>query len=232
MTSLGLTFSEELTAQGFALQLYDGFTGLPQLQGQVSVNIATQNPPIEKTDAATFLFLNIPAGTYSIAVQVASQTPFYLPVNFSIDLRMPDPLWQAYPDLSLADKTKPLDDPTQPAAYRAQRTLATLVPTPSYPFPPGATLLRGTVLAGTVPLAGATVERIPSPPPTGGNTVATPAIVSALSDANGEFVLFFDDVSGMGQAATIQATHPLRPSPVDVQVTLQRGATVSTQIVM
>ena len=53
-----------------------------------------------------------------------------------------------------------------------------------------------------------------------------------MSDANGEFVLFFDDVSAMGQAATIEATAPLFAGPVDVQVTLQRGTTVSIPIVM
>lgn len=228
MTSLGLTFSEELTTQGFALLLYDGFTGLPQLQGQVSVNIPGQRAPFEKTDPATFLFLNILPGAHSVTVQPALQTPFYLPVNFSVNLPMPDPLWQAYPDLSLADKTKALDDPSQPAAYRAQRQLATLLPTPSYPFPNGATLLRGAVSTSTGPLAGATVEQVSGSAATGNS----PTNPSTVTDENGEFALFFNNVSGMGQAVTIQATHPLRPQPVQLQVTLQRGATVSIQIVM
>jgi hypothetical protein len=228
MTFPGLTFSEELTAQGFALQLYDGFTGLPELQGLVSVNIANQAPPIEKTDTATFVFLNIRPGAYSIVVQPAPQTPFYSPVNFPINLPMPDPLWQAYPDQSLADRSKPLDDPTQPPAYRAQRQLATLVPTPSYPFPSGATLVRGTVSTTTGPLVGATVEQVPGSGTTN-NSAVNP---STLTDENGEFALFFNNVSGMGQAVTIQATYPLRPQPVQLQVTLQRGATVSIQIVM
>jgi len=219
MTFPGLIFSEQITVKGFALQLYDGFTGEPQLQGQVLVSIVGQKPPIAKTASATFVFLNIGPGAYSISVQSSVQTPFYLPVNVSVTLPLADPLWQAYPDLSLADRTKSLDDPTQPAAYRAERALATLRPTPQYPFPPGATLVRGTVLAGNVPLAGATVMRV-------GDSDGT------LSDVNGEFVLFFDDVSGMGQAATIRATYPLYPAPVDVQVTLQRGTTVSIQMVM
>ena len=219
MTFPGLVSSEEIRVRGFALQLYDGFTGQPRLEGRVAVNIAGQKPPFAKTDSATFVFLNIGPGAYSISVQSSVQTPYYLPVNVAVTLPLSDPLWQAYPDLSLADTSKPLDDPSQPPAYRAQRALATLRPTPHYPFPPRATLVRGTVLAAAVPLAGATVLRVGDP---GG----------ALSDANGEFVLFFDDVGGMGQAATIRAMHPLFPGPVNVPVTLQRGITVSTRIIM
>ncbi|HEX3151511.1 MAG TPA: hypothetical protein VHR66_25765 [Gemmataceae bacterium] len=218
MNTPGLVFSEELTATGFALQLFDGYSGLRILEGQVSVAIAGRKPPLRKSDSAAFVFLDIEAGSYSISVTPSVATPFYAPVTIPIELPMSDPLWQAYPDPSLADKTKPPDDPSQPAAYRAQRVLATLVPTPRYPFPPGATLLRGTVLAGTVPLTGAAVIRV-------GDTGGT------ASDANGEFVLFFDDVSGMGQSATIKATSSGRPD-VTMPIALQRGRSVSTLIVM
>ena len=148
MTYPGLVFSEEISVPGFALQLYDGFTGEPQLQGQVTVSIAGQKPPVAKTDSATFVFLNIGPGAYSISVQSSAQTPYYVPVNLPVTLPMPNPLWQTYPDPSVSDPTKPLDDPNQSAAYLAQRQPATLRPTPQYPFPPGATLVRGTVLAG------------------------------------------------------------------------------------
>ena len=39
MTSPGLVFSEEVRVRGFALQLFDGFTGKPQLEGPVTVGI-------------------------------------------------------------------------------------------------------------------------------------------------------------------------------------------------
>jgi hypothetical protein len=52
------------------------------------------------------------------------------------------------------------------------------------------------------------------------------------TDDNGEFVLFFDDVSGLGQAATIRATSAAHPAPVDVPVRLVRGATVAVSIVL
>lgn len=219
MTFPGLAYSEEVRVRGFALQLFDGYTGASQLEGQVIVSIAGQRLPVANGDAATFVFLNIAAGAYTISVRAGAATPYYLPVDVPVTLPMPDPLWQAYPDLSLADPSKPPDDPGQPAAYRAQRALATLQPTPHYPFPADATLVRGTVLAGGAPLSEATVLRVGD-------------AVGALSDANGEFVLFFDDVGGMGQAATIQATHPLYPGPVDVTVTLQQATTVSIQMIM
>lgn len=217
-----LRFSEQLTTEGFGLNLYDGFTGEPQLQGEVAVSIGKMKAAVEKSFPAMFVFPNLPSGSYVISVEAAPETAFYSNVSIPISMPMPDPLWPAYPDISLADKSKPLDDPGQPAAYRAQRALATLAPTPSYPFPAGATLLRGTVLAGTTPLAGATVERVPSESP-GEN---------AVTDANGEFVLFFTDIDGMGEVATIQATHPLRPNTGQAQVTLERGTTISTRIVI
>jgi hypothetical protein len=165
------------------------------------------------------VFPDLGPGAWSISVRPSPATPYYVPMTISVTLPLADPLWQAYPDLSLADRSKPLDDPSQPAAYKAQRALATLRPTPSYPFPPGATLVRGTVLASGKPLAGATVLRL-------GDASGT------LSDADGEFVLFFDDVDGLGQAATIRATAPQQVAPVDVSVTLVRGTTVSIQMVM
>jgi hypothetical protein len=219
MTYMKPAVTEELRVRGFALQLYDGFTGQPQLEGEMSVTIAGKRPPLEKTDSSTFVFIDIAPGDYSISVRSLDRTPYYLPVVVPVTLPMPDPLWQAYPDLSVADRSKPLDDPTQPQAYRDQRALALLAPTPHYPFPEGATLLRGAVLAGATPLAGATVIRVGDP-------------VGTASDATGEFVLFFHDVGARGQAATIRAAHPLLAEHLDVQVTLQRGVTVSTRIVL
>jgi hypothetical protein len=207
------------TISGFTVQLLDGFTGDPELLGQVNVTIAGRKPPIEKSNSARFVFLNIGAGNYTISVGSGDETPYYVPVEISVTLPFSDPLWQAYPDLSLADRSKPLDDPSQPAAYRAQRMLATLCPTPHYPFPFGATLVRGTVLSGGAPLSGATVLRVGD---AGG----------ALSDAFGESVLYFDDVGGMGQKTTIRATHPSAPAPLDVPVTLQRGTTVSILMIL
>jgi hypothetical protein len=219
MTFPGLVLLEQIAVRGFALQLIDGYTRAPELQGEVLVNIAGQRSPLKKVESATWVFLDIRPGGYAIAVTPSPVTPYYEAVTIPVNLPLADPLWQAYPDLSLADRSKPLDDPGQPAAYQAQRALATLRPTPQYPFPPDTTLVRGTVVAGGVPLAGATVVRVGD-------------FGGAETDSDGEFVLFFDDVKVLGQAATIRATHPLQAGHTDVQLKLKRGTTVSIQIVM
>jgi hypothetical protein len=75
MTLLGLTVIEELRARGFALQLFDGFTREPQLEGQVDVSIVGQRSPLQKVDSATWVFMDIPAGDYTISVQPGGGGP-------------------------------------------------------------------------------------------------------------------------------------------------------------
>jgi hypothetical protein len=129
-----------------------------------------------------------------------------------------NPIWPAFPDINLADSTKPLDDPTQNPAYRAQRLAATLQPSTSYPFPAGSTLVRGTVFANGAPLAGATVQCVAEKQ-------------QYLTDEGGEFVLFFTQISGVGETITLQATHALHPT-VQQNTDVHRGMTVATNIVL
>jgi hypothetical protein len=119
---------------------------------------------------------------------------------------------------SLADSSKPLDDPAQPAAYRAQRSAVTLQPSTAYPFPVGATLVRGTVLVDAIPLAAAMVRRV-------GDDMAY------TTGADGEFVLFFPRINGMAETITLRASHPLHVD-VDRAIQVRRGLTVATTIMM
>lgn len=215
----------------FALLLYDGFTGAQRLLGSIAVSL-TAKPrllPIQKAPQATFLFFGLAPGMYAFQVRsnegAPDRTPqYYLPATVPItvsDLSDPamahKPIWPAFPDIHLADLGKPLDDPAQPPAYRAERRAATLQPAVAYPFPAGATLVRGHVLAKGKPVAGAIVQRI-------GDHLQYP------TGENGEFVLFFKDLSGIGETITLQATHPLKT--VEQTVEVQRGMTVSTAMVM
>ena len=211
----GLTNRELRKARGFALQLFDGFTRQSKLVGQVAVSIANQKPPLEKSGSATFMFMNIPPGNYTVSVQPSAVTQYYLPVPIPIPITVPATaaLWQTYPDPTLADKKKPLNDPSQAPAYWAQRLLATLVPSTHYPFPPSATLVRGTVYDGKAPVKNATVSRVGGPG-------------STTSDVNGGFVLFFDDVGASGETVTINASAPPR-ADVSKSVALQQGSSVS-----
>jgi hypothetical protein len=230
-----------------ALLLYDGFTGAQELIGDISVSLAreivsspltsppqlfdrTLPKPFRKTPQATFLFFGLIPGTYIARVEsnvnVPGQTPqYYLPTELSVNvaelpaaLLVQAPIWPAFPDINLADSSKPLDDPGQTPAYRTQRLAATLQPSTAYPFPEGSTLVRGTVFAHGAPLAGATVQRVADD-------------LRYLTGDDGEFVLFFTQISGMGETITLQTTHALHPT-VQLNTDVHRGMTVATNIIM
>jgi hypothetical protein len=234
-----------------ALLLYDGFTGAHELIGNISVSLVNEmlasplheapgSPPtagqktpqetFRKTPEATFLFFGLSPGAYVLQVRSngasPDQTPpFYLPADIPVNVTdLPvmvtaqKPIWPAFPDINLADSTKPLPDPTQPEAYRAQRRAATLQPSTAYPFPAGSTLVRGTVLANGAPLAEARVQRVSDD-------------LSYPTGDDGGFVLFFTQISGVGETITLQATHALHPL-VQQKTDVHRGMTVATNIVM
>jgi hypothetical protein len=147
------------------------------------------------------------------------RSPYYLSREIpSIVVPMPNTGWPAFPDVTLANENLALDGPGQPPAYRAQRALASLQPSARYPFPPTATLVRGTVRASGASLAGATVRRAGQ-------------AQEYLTGADGEYVLFFSDIKGTGQAITLEAAHPLHTS-ASVNVTSVRGMTVLKDITL
>jgi hypothetical protein len=166
MPSLNMTAPDVLEFQpSLVLSLWDGFTGSNVLAGDVVVHIGQINPLFQKAPA-NFVFVNLANGSYVLNVESASDQPYYLPVKIAVTLPFPrpvdaswNPIWPGYPDIALADPNKMLDDPGQTPAYLGQRTLATLSPTPAYPFPAGATLVRGAVTAGGVALSGALITR-------------------------------------------------------------------------
>ena len=147
------------------LLLFDGITGSGALAGNVVVQIGGVKP-LYQNPLSTFVFGNLPDGNYLVNIQSKADEPYYLPVNIPIALPFPrpadtlweqPPVWPAYPDIVLADPSKTLQDPVQTPAYLGQRALATLLPTTRYPFPAGATLVRGSVTANGSPLSGALV---------------------------------------------------------------------------
>jgi hypothetical protein len=213
----------------FGLILFDQFTQANRLLGNTTVRLAdhpTVTPylPFPKTPQAVFLFFGLVPGDYRVEVR-SNQTgpgvidpPYYFPVDVSVTLPMPHPLWPIFPDVSIADQNKPLDDPGQTAAYREQRALVTLIPTTAYPFPEDATLVRGRVLAGDLPLAQARVG------------VAGGDLQYQTGD-DGEFVIFFTRLNGVSETVTLRAEHALHLA-VDQNVQVRRGMTVATKIVM
>ena len=148
------------------LQLRDAFTDSNVLQGNVNVSIGSRSPLFQKQSEATFVFAKNPLnGNYTVTVSSTPDEPYYLPASIPITLpfpvrantNWPQP-WIGYPDVTLADPSLTLDDPSQSAAYLAQRELAGLQPTTAYPFPAGATLVRGQVTSAGAPVGGALVS--------------------------------------------------------------------------
>jgi hypothetical protein len=202
----------------FALLLFDGFTGSSQLVGDVTVVSGTIDGEQQDSGGA-FLFYNLKPGPQSLAVSSGIYTPYYLPTTIAVTVPMPSALWPAFPDVTLANRSLPLSDPGQTAAYKAQRQQATLLPTNAYPFPAGTTLIRGTVLHGGVPLAAATVQQA------GGTDPAY------TTGADGQFVLFLSSPPGLPQPVTVNATAAGLPAG-STTVTVTRGLTVSATINM
>ena len=199
--------------------LFDGYTGQSRLLGDTSVIlVGGRSLPYQKVPESTYLFYAVRRGNYTVQVRSAEESPYYLGVDIPITLPMPNSLWPAFPDVTLADLSKPLDDPAQPAAYRAQRDLAGLRPSTAYPFPADATLVRGTVSSRTVPVAGAMVQNL------GGNE-------RYLTGGDGGFVLPLSRPVGMIGKITVRASHPIYPT-FQQDVTVRRGATTGLNIDM
>jgi hypothetical protein len=227
----------------FALMLSDRFTETNQLAGRITVKVANQpftKPfvPLQVQGQTTFFFIDLPLAAHTLEVRSNSagriddpnhpqvdEPPYYLnepPYYFNVDIPIAFPLahdrWPGFPDLLQAIQTLPLDDPGQPLAFRQQRAAAMLQPTTAYPFPVGATLVRGTVLAGNLPVENARVRRVGDD-------------LEYLTGPDGEFVLFFKQVNGASESITLRATHAPQPDK-DQVVEIRRGMTVTQDIVM
>ncbi len=207
----------EVTLQ-FALQLRDGYADSDQLLGKVTV---ASGPALgEQKDASgTFLFYGLNAGAQSLTVKSAPETPYYLPAQIAVMVPMPAALWPAFPDITIADPTLPLGDPGQNPAYKTQRQAATLLPTTAYPFPGGATLIRGTVLHNQQPVVAAQVLQA------GGTGPAY------TTGADGAFVLYLPDPPALPLPVTVNAHHAVLGN-ANGSVTVLRGLTVSLTINM
>lgn len=198
---VGLYPSREQELQDGAAATDD--VGLLRVARHTTVRMAGSTlVPRRRASDATFLFFDLLPGAHTFEVR----SPYYVAADVTAAVPQTDPKWPAFPDVALADESLPLDSPAQPAGYRAQRRAATLHPSVRYPFPGGTTLVRGVVSGGGQALAGASMRRLGDPD-------------AALTDAAGEYVLFFTDLAGSGQTVTLEASHPLHTTvtaPVDV----------------
>jgi len=227
----------------FGLMLLDRFTETNKPVGKISVRIANQPfeapfVPAQQPGQASFFFFDLTSAAYMLQIRsnkegrvddakapqedeppyYLSEPPYYFAVDIPIVIPPANDRWPGYPDLLLADQTKPIDDPTQPLAFRDQLSRATLQPTTSYPFPAGASLVRGRVFASGNPLGNARVRRVNDD-------------LEYRTAPDGYYVLFFKKVKGASELITVRASHTLHPDK-DVPVTVRRGMTVTQNIVM
>jgi hypothetical protein len=92
--------------------------------------------------------------------------------------------------------------PNDPAAEKKRRLELVLTPRPDYPYPGGTTLIRGVVVRGADPVAGATVSTTPD---------QSGAPFEALTDERGAFALAL-------------RRHPVSPGPFEVDIQFAEGA--------
>ncbi len=181
----------------FAVLLTDDFTGKQEIMGNVTVSV----PDLERTAVAnpsgyfTFLDLpDVPGGEYTVRVDAG----FYVESQTAV---------------------KPTDlDPDAPVV-----TIA-LKPNPLYPFPSGATLMRGVVSrAGGSAAAGAGVQW------------EGDVVKSTVTSGKGEFVLYFPvdffPVDGESASITVDVTPP-GESSVAINTEVYKCKTTSLPVVI
>lgn len=144
-----LEFLERHTTKlAFAILLVDDFSNREPI-GRVEVSLNGRNEKPVKNLSSYYIFLDLPDDTYTVQVR----SDYY----FDEDSE----------PITLAEL-----DPKNPVIN------ITLKPNPSYPFPPGATLIRGTVYSGGEAVSGAKVR------------VKEKGVENETTE-KGEFVLYF-----------------------------------------
>jgi hypothetical protein len=141
-----------------AVSLKDKYSGgVPQ--GKVDLFLDGNERPV-LNPSGYYAFINLPEGSYNINALSENYLDEKIEVKIESD------------KYCLDDKCFFLDIPLE----------ISLIPRPSYPFPPGETLVRGTLRDSKGPVSGAQLE------------VNLRAKFSTRTDEMGEFVIFFDSL--------------------------------------
>src|SRR5882672_3187081 len=107
----------------------------------------------------------------------------------------------------------PMPDPHRPLE------VVTLSPTPAYPFPPNATLVRGKVVQGAANVAEAVVSTNYQETDPNDSTQIVSRHVETTTDREGEFVLFFKSLPAKTQTVTIKAVKGGAPASITKLIT-------------
>jgi hypothetical protein len=196
------SLEEIITTLSLAVSLHDDFASNRGPIGRIKVSLQEEERQAIHNLSGYYLFTDVEAGDYTIQVN----SEHYFDAEKEVTLPLPDP-------------KNPVVD-------------ITLNPIPSYPFPPGATLIKGVVKnSEEQPVSEATV------------TVLSPEMANQTTE-KGEFALYFTGlteedvikvnnkrfVRGNGdQTLTLEVTHPDYTSK-QVQIEAEESKTTSILI--
>jgi hypothetical protein len=165
-------------------------------------------------DGTTIISNPIPNGNYTLVVEPdpASGNRFNL---------QPRQLGQPWTTKFERPIVLPLPNPLQPLE------VVTLSPTPAYPFPANATLVRGTVKKFGVAVGAAVVSTTYDQVDPADTTQTIPVDIETITDPAGEYALFFKSLPARTQNLTIVATK--NGDQNQITPTIIEGSTLKNQ---
>lgn len=155
----------------------------------------------------------IPDGNYTLVVQPD-------PISGNQFLLQPRLVGQPWTNNFERPVVLPMPNPLNPLE------VVTLAPTPAYPFPANATLVRGLVRQGGTAVPNVVVTSTYQAVNPADPALTIPRDVETLTDREGEFALFFEQLPLKTQAITIR----VRGTAVQIAVVITEGTTLKNQV--
>ena len=163
--------------------------------------------------------ISIPDGNYTLVVE---PNPLY-GNRYFLEGNSGDPGTTFERPVAIGPYATPVVLPLIPV--RAPLEIVRLIPTPAYPFPSTATLVRGKVLQGGNVVAAAVVRTDYDEINPLDSTQTVSVQVETFTDRGGEFVLFFKRLKDKSQPITLQVVKNGPPFPVNPPITITEGTT-------
>lgn len=165
-------------------------------------------------DGTTIISNPIPNGNYTLVVEPD-------PASGNLYNLQPRPVGQPWTTTFERPIVLPLPNPLQPLE------VVTFSPTPAYPFPANATLVRGTVSRFGVAVGAAVVRTTYNQVDPADRTQEIPVVIETITDPAGEYVLFFKSLKAKTQSVTIVATKNGDQNQITSMIT--EGSTLTNQ---
>ena len=156
----------------------------------------------------------IPNGNYTLIIKPDSTSGNF----YNLQPRPGEPWTDAFE----RPITLPMPNPLLPLET------VTLSPTPAFPFPANATLVRGRVIQNGAPLPLAVVDATYNEVDPNDTSLTVPWQIETISDREGEFVLFFKNLPTRTQPVLVRATKGADQDQVATIIT--EGTTLNNQV--